>query len=169
MLANDDGITVIDITDPLDPAYCHTLDSTALDAATYVRSYYETDSDDSPVEMDIRCHIAALEKERLVSDEALYEVWPKVFKSYGQEKSSLVQSGEASVASPLPPLADLALRQIVDQCIAEDDFEPLETLTDMPGKMESVAAALFLKKALPDSAQGVLSGVLQFELEGTEA
>ncbi|KAK7031162.1 hypothetical protein VNI00_013577 [Paramarasmius palmivorus] len=173
---NNDGITIVDITDPLNPAYCHSnYGGGILDAEDYVRRYYrkegsEDKEHESEVEKDVQCHIASLKNERVIAREALNEVWPRTFsQGEGDENTrtepSMTQVVEERASAPLPPLADLALKQVVEQCTTDDDFEPLETLADMPGKMESIAEALFSRESLPDSASAVVSRVLRYKLE----
>ncbi|KAK7030258.1 hypothetical protein VNI00_014275 [Paramarasmius palmivorus] len=164
---NDDGITIIDVTDPLDPAYCFSMhNGRILDAKRYARRYFEEGEEDEKVENDLQCHLASLEDERLLSANVLNEVWP-IFHGGEKEHEEYTSTtpGEPSTTTPFPPLADLALKQAVEHCLADDDFEPLETLVDMPGKMDAIIAALFSREMFPESAHTVLATVLQYELK----
>ncbi|KAI3620904.1 hypothetical protein WG66_006307, partial [Moniliophthora roreri] len=41
---NDDGITVIDVTDPTNPAFCHVIEDEPFTPEQYVRRYYPVPS-----------------------------------------------------------------------------------------------------------------------------
>ncbi|KAK7031161.1 hypothetical protein VNI00_013576 [Paramarasmius palmivorus] len=150
---NNDGITIVDITDPLNPAY-----------------YIIQGTKSQRFEKDIQCHITSMEHERLLTRDVLAEVWPNSF-SIDDDDENMEEPGTAQAdtehptTTSLPPLADLVLKQVIEQCITDDNFEPLELLIDMPGKIEPVATALFSPKALPDSATAVVTRVLNWKLE----
>ncbi|KIJ69415.1 hypothetical protein HYDPIDRAFT_80394, partial [Hydnomerulius pinastri MD-312] len=93
---NNDGITVLDITDPSSPAYCFAsivgLEATVAGQTTrwvnynaehYVRAYYhvpdETQMEDERVrltEEDVANTIASLDGEKIVGIATLMSVWP---------------------------------------------------------------------------------------------
>ncbi|EEB95884.1 hypothetical protein MPER_05078, partial [Moniliophthora perniciosa FA553] len=125
---NDDGITVIDITDLMNPGFCHVIEDESLTPERYVRRYYyipskesmtvlEGDSNDvkeekrrkALVEEDVLSHIASLEGVRLLSRDVLAEVWPEEFLGGKAPPEEVPEKKPTSEAATLPPLADLTI------------------------------------------------------------
>ncbi|KAI3609350.1 hypothetical protein WG66_010650 [Moniliophthora roreri] len=196
------GIAIIDITDPSDPAYCYSLDRRdicILTAERYVRIYYKDEDGESESEggsedegegegdileidddgddpegeriaQEIKAnamrHAASLKVVRLLTRDVLAEVWPEHFSGNGLpgHEELLIKQETDLHRSLLPPLADLALSQLVKQCALDDDWGPLEQLADMPGKPEVIAAALISQKDIPDSGSALLAKFLLSEV-----
>ncbi|KAL6302800.1 hypothetical protein BKA93DRAFT_917900, partial [Sparassis latifolia] len=79
---NNDGISVIDVTDPGNPAYCFALStSTPLSGEQYMRAYYPvpTQSEDPEysrqIEEIVLKIIALLDGEKMVTLDMLAEAW----------------------------------------------------------------------------------------------
>ncbi|KAK7031160.1 hypothetical protein VNI00_013575 [Paramarasmius palmivorus] len=166
---NHNGVTVIDISDPLNPAYCHSKGrGRVLDADEYIGEYRQVFIGDTVLEV-VQGYIASLKDERVITADVLSQVWPQSFYPHyphpKEEPASTTQPAEECSTTTIPPLADIALKQVIEHCISNDTFEPLETLADMPGKIESISVALFSQGPLPDSAGIIMDRVLQYELQ----
>ncbi|KAK7035561.1 hypothetical protein VNI00_011854 [Paramarasmius palmivorus] len=164
---NDDGYTFIDITNPSYPAYCFEVEGVIVDADGYIRGDCREDDEKDQRFKDAQRHIDSLKDEKLVTVNVLSRVWPQYYRVDDdcEEPAMRDQSlTESLTTTALPTLADLALRQVVQHCVDDDNFEPLEALTDMPGKLELIGSHLFARKTLPGSAYAVVARVLQGEL-----
>ncbi|KAK7408783.1 hypothetical protein QQX98_009027 [Neonectria punicea] len=149
---NNDGITVLDITDPADVRYCFvnlferdddedsdSPDSpgacTPLTGREYVGGYY----DESDVMIkDNMSLIEALDKSPLVKVGALADTWP-----WGDWQLEDVTAqpeelgGQTEARNPTKSLRDLAAAKLFDRLLlsTDDDFDPslLDHVRDMPG------------------------------------
>ncbi|KAL6303865.1 hypothetical protein BKA93DRAFT_826282 [Sparassis latifolia] len=76
------GISVIDVTDPENPAYCFVTSHTPLSAEQYMRCYYAVLTEESDIERkrrtekDILKTIDLLDGENVVTLDMLAEAWP---------------------------------------------------------------------------------------------
>ncbi|KAK7025944.1 hypothetical protein VNI00_015859 [Paramarasmius palmivorus] len=157
---SDEGITIFDITDPLNPAYGHAFDDSPFvhDAEYYVRAYYgENCGGDRMTEIDVQCHLDVLKHERVLSSEVVATVWPDRFRTWESTATKESRNDEPftmTLLPQLPSLQNLVLRQVVEQS-TDDDCD--EYLGD-------IAAALS-SSSLPDPAHKALVHVLRHELE----
>ncbi|KAI3616401.1 hypothetical protein WG66_012583 [Moniliophthora roreri] len=181
---NDDGITVFDVTDPMNPAFCHIIGNEPLTPEQYVRGYYRVPSkermtvleDDSDyvkkekqrtafVEEDVLGHISSLEGVRLLSRDVLAEVWPEEFLGGKAPRAEVLEKEPMSETAALPPLADLTIGPSVDRCLLQNDWSGLEPFFEMPGKAERIKEALFSKNPFPDAGITPLTKMLPYELK----
>ncbi|KAK7025941.1 hypothetical protein VNI00_015856 [Paramarasmius palmivorus] len=79
MVTNDDGMTIIDVTDPLNPTYGYSKPDGGyiLNAKSYVRSYYRAGPANDNTEIDVRYHIDVMKNECAIKAELVAEVWPE--------------------------------------------------------------------------------------------
>ncbi|KAL6306820.1 hypothetical protein BKA93DRAFT_140786 [Sparassis latifolia] len=175
---NDDGISVIDVTDPEHPAYCFVnLDSESngpLSAEQYVRIYHAVPKSmesekDRLLEEDILAKIALLDGENMVTLEMLAEAWPDEFgNDLKKKKSALFTENDAII----PSLATMSLAPAVDHAIKLGDTSGLETMLWLPGKIATDMKALLQEKSpFPDAAVSLLVKIVRMvsQLERLES
>ncbi|KAK7440618.1 hypothetical protein VKT23_016966 [Stygiomarasmius scandens] len=183
---NNDGITVIDVTDPADPAYCFVRKhgSPPIDGKGYIGHYYDfakkCEIAKSDVEGDeknfalriVKC-VANLDDVRLLTAQALAEAWPK--DSYGTsleddggraDSGALGASGEGQVQT-VPSLTELTLAPVLELALDTNDTEELEEMVWMPGKADLMKKVLMKKNPLPGSGMSLLAKILAQELVST--
>ncbi|KAL4255764.1 hypothetical protein AB1N83_011361 [Pleurotus pulmonarius] len=170
----DDGISVIDVTDPMNPSYCHILTNRPLSAEGYIRRYYaepedesELDEGDSELEKDIAALIASLDDVKLVTTGMLAEVWPREYARSETSDEVAAPSDQPALAEDniIPQLADLVVGPAVKQSIAQGNFDELEKLVWMPEKAKLIKAALREIDPLPDAAIPLLHRVCEVEFQ----
>ncbi|KAF4458745.1 hypothetical protein FALBO_14511 [Fusarium albosuccineum] len=140
---NNDGITVIDITDTAHVRYCFmtlyddddTDGCTPLTGQQYVRRYYP---DSHSMVVNNRSTIEELDETPLVQVEALAETWPwgewKIDDMTEQAEKELDSQSEAR--NPTKSLRDLAATKLFSRLLqsTDDDFDPsvLREVQDLP-------------------------------------
>ncbi|KAJ6599201.1 hypothetical protein DFH09DRAFT_28564 [Mycena vulgaris] len=175
---NNDGISVIDITDPANPSYCFVsvwgLEASGkvqnrvpLSAEQYARAYYPVPTDAEKAENgvketeeDVQQKIESLRDERIMTLDVLAEAWPTEYKS----STSTSAEDPAPSSNPIPSLADLALKPAVEHGIKTDGTEELEGLVWLPGKAKLIKSALQGQDPFPDSGMALLVKVIQHEV-----
>ncbi|ESK85394.1 hypothetical protein Moror_5923 [Moniliophthora roreri MCA 2997] len=162
---NDDGITVIDVTDPTNPAFCHVIEDEPFTPEQYVRRYYPVPSKE---------RMTVLEDDpdegiRLLSRDVLAEVWPEEFPGGKTLQEEVLVEEPTPRAAALPPLADLTIGPSVDQCLLQNDWSGLEPFFEMPDKAERIKEALFFKDPFPDAGITPLTKMLPHELKKNNA
>ncbi|KAF7352889.1 hypothetical protein MVEN_01256200 [Mycena venus] len=181
---NNDGITVIDITDPTNPSYCFVSifgleaggavkDRVPLTAEQYCRAYYPVPKDSEKdqegvkeTEEDVQKKIDALRDERLMKLDVLVEAWPREYKSsVPTEPAEDATTDTPGVASnPVPSLADLSLKPAIEHGLETGETEGLEDLVWHPGKADLMWPILRNQKPFPDSGMSLLTKVVQHEV-----
>ncbi|KAG6890184.1 hypothetical protein C0995_010889 [Termitomyces sp. Mi166 len=162
---NNDGITVIDITDPRNPAYCFVFlgQMIPLTANDYIRNYYQLPKSGKLKDSGemILSVIAALEGERLVTLQMLVEAWPEEYKeSLGKQindQSTEPELGPIAPDSLVPLLSDLALKPTVEHALETGDTKDIEQLVWLPGKAEAIIGILKAHEPFPDSGVSLLA------------
>ncbi|PBK59564.1 hypothetical protein ARMSODRAFT_966802 [Armillaria solidipes] len=163
---NNEGIAVIDVTNPSKPVYCFVKleESRILSAAQYAREYYANTDDNEPKAL-IRDAINALDGIDMVSLDMLAEVWPTEYEAPGTSEPPI--SGDSSSCSipesPVPSLFDLALGAAVEQGLATGDSSGLESVVWMPEKGSMIKAALLKQNPFPDTGLSLLAQVIAQE------
>ncbi|KAJ6539242.1 hypothetical protein B0H19DRAFT_960316 [Mycena capillaripes] len=183
---NNDGITVFDITDPMNPSYCFVsifgLESAAsipLTAEQYCRAYYPVPTEQEKqregakeAEEDVKEKIASLCNERLMKLDVLVETWPREYALKTAFKAPTDDGTEAaSLASPpisIPSLADLSLKPAVEYGIQTGETEELEALVWHPGKADGMKPILQRQNPFPDSGMSLLAKVIEHETGSTK-
>ncbi|KAK0242739.1 hypothetical protein EDD85DRAFT_300916 [Armillaria nabsnona] len=169
---NNDGITVIDVSDPLKPAYCFVSvngleaagdvpDMTPLSAEQYVRAYYP--KEDGPKDASVQKVIGALADESLVTLRMLAQAWPGEYKD-NSESNDVDESQEphntAAASDLVPSLVDLTLGTALEQGISAGDTAHLENLVWQPGKAPLINAVLQKQDPFPDAGVSLLTQVV---------
>ncbi|GBE84895.1 hypothetical protein SCP_0700750 [Sparassis crispa] len=168
---NNDGISVIDVTDPGNPAYCFALStSTPLSGEQYMRAYYPvpTQSEDPEysrqIEEIVLKIIALLDGEKMVTLDMLAEAWPDEYQSEAIERptgditDSTSTSTEPAEEAPIPSLAALTFPQAFDYALEKGDT--IENILWLPGKLADTKSLLIAKSPFPDNAVQLLVKVL---------
>ncbi|KAJ7781350.1 hypothetical protein B0H16DRAFT_617226 [Mycena metata] len=179
---NNDGITVFDITDPTNPAYCFVCVGglegevavggwTPLTAEQYVRAYYPVPNEKQKeregvkeTEEDVQKRIDALSGERLMTLDMLAEAWPH---EYSAAPNPTKDTAASNSSTAVPSLADLTLRPAVEHAIKVGETEELEGLVWMPGKADHMKSVLRSQVSFPDSGLSLLAKVLEHEAGST--
>lgn len=186
---NNDGISVIDVTDPSNLAYCYVsvigLEAAEdgapgmvpLSASDYLRAYYRIPSAKDMKNVSVRLTeedvirtIELLDGERLVTLEMLAEAWPSEY-----EKSLGVTSAKPSAGEPgadrvdIPSLADLAIKPAVEHSLQVGDTNDIEQLLWMPGKTAQIKNSLRGQNPFPNSGISLLVKVLEYESKASGA
>ncbi|KAH7924944.1 hypothetical protein BV22DRAFT_1065925 [Leucogyrophana mollusca] len=168
---NNDGITVLDITDPTSPAYCFaSVCGPPVSAEEYVSRYYPVPS---PEELEDKRFkeeedmllkvIADLDGEKMVDFSTLIATWPSDYRKAKPNPLSVTENPEVLdvAASPDPStellsLADLSLNSAVLHAIATGETADLEDLLWLPGKADQVRVVLKKETPFPDTALSLL-------------
>jgi len=169
-LDNNDGITVIDVTNPEQSAYCFVsvngLSNTDLDpflpltAADYVRAYYPIPGPTEMISEQVRLReedvldaISSSDGEPLMTLEMLAEAWPQKYEGFlpvGKEDRPVKEDGNACTS--IPTLFELSLKPALDRALERDETQELEDLVWMLGKAIAIVADLQTRESLPNSA-----------------
>ncbi|THU76843.1 hypothetical protein K435DRAFT_974256 [Dendrothele bispora CBS 962.96] len=165
---NDEGITIIDVTDPSDPAYCFVPEIYKSDAGPVdVRGYVAKHDEERSIAACADKFVSNFEGVRVLTSDVLVEAWPDEYKS-GNPRPEIDTTMSAEPQSQtVPSLVDLALSPAVDHALASDDIEQLEYLLMIPGKADLVKKFLMTKNPLPDSGTALLTDIITQEFEST--
>lgn len=176
---NNDGITIIDVTNPDDPVYGFYSGETPEpeNAEKYIRHYYavpgrqqepDTDSDsDSDTDTSaarakagkryeklILKAIGDLQDAHVLDPSAVQKVWlsEEAGGSYANDSNAGVKTGAG-----VPPPVDISLHKSIEQAIVKSqDTSALEDLHLLPEKMGIVDDALRALSPFPDAAVPLL-------------
>ncbi|KAK7440623.1 hypothetical protein VKT23_016971 [Stygiomarasmius scandens] len=168
---NNDGITVIDVTDPSDPGYCFVYSSgePPVDARGYICHYTE---ETSPTVHE--SEIADLDHIRLLTAQELAEVWPNEYLVFATPGSGEAETSTEDVAPELenhcqtvPSLVDLAFAPALEHALATDDTEQFEETLWMPGKADLTKRVLMTQNPLCNCGMRLLIKLLTKELRST--
>lgn len=191
---NNDGITVIDITEPTKPTYCFVsvegLEASddavptyvPLSAEQYVRAYYpaprinmteKQDVEEAEEDAEQRLYAQRSEedvKEKIdaLRNEPVMSLYVLAEAWPAEYKSSDAFPAEdlapASTPNVFPSLADLSLKPAVEYAIQTDDTTELEELIWMPGKANLIKSALRDQDPFPDSGLSLLTRIVQHDV-----
>ncbi|KAJ7146270.1 hypothetical protein C8R44DRAFT_656478 [Mycena epipterygia] len=160
---NNDGITVIDITDPTNPSYClvRTFRLSGQELEVTVEQRVPLTAEQYAAAYSVpahNIHVQSLRDERLMTLDVLAEAWPT-------EYTSMTTTSAVEDAAPvfLPSLADLALKPAVEHSLQTGETEELEGLVWHPGKAKHMLSILQCQHLFPDSGLSLLAKVLQHE------
>lgn len=157
---NDDGISIIDVTNPQNPSYCFIRKPRAplLDAHGYFP--------DNP------SVVATFKGVALLTEGPLSEAWPWSSESFAEEPAHCASTDVAPSASEwrtIPTLADLTFDSALDQAIASNDTHAVDMLLSDSTKARRVRAYLRRQRPFPSSAIGLLTACLREDLEELDA
>ncbi|KZT12653.1 uncharacterized protein LAESUDRAFT_709867 [Laetiporus sulphureus 93-53] len=142
---NNDGISIIDVTDPGRPAYCFMMDDRLLSASGYLHLYRG-----DPVFN--RRYIDALNGVEMISVEMLAEAWPKVFRYDGLTEGHPLQADTGDSSSTVAPLTDIALKPALMRFIELEDVDALDQFLWLPGKADQMKSLIRELKPIPATA-----------------
>ncbi|TFY61032.1 hypothetical protein EVJ58_g4766 [Rhodofomes roseus] len=159
---NNDGITVIDVTDPGSPAYCFMSGEGSMRPIT-ARGYmlYYDDIGDVPAHT-----LRAFDCIPLVTQDIIDEAWPPQDKLEGAETGPSTDGDNFprdTANSLISSLAELSLGLALDQAISIGDTSDIERLLLQPQKVDLVRSHLQRHKPFPNSALSLLEAVLADE------
>lgn len=165
---DDDGISVIDLTDPFHPTYCFVsvqgLPTSLqppllhpLSAAQYLRAYFPSPAGLVNIEAEIRPVLPIIRSYKILDRQALFEAWQA---EYGSEIFRL----SIDIAGPSPQhiasLADMAIAPAMEHAVQTDDFSGIAEALIMPGRAKVVRHLLKSMQAIPNSAIPVVLQLL---------
>ncbi|KII92947.1 hypothetical protein PLICRDRAFT_172971 [Plicaturopsis crispa FD-325 SS-3] len=171
---NDEGITILDVTDLARPAYCHISHNgcTPETADDYVRGQYprpsatEMQNDNTrATEESILSIVASLAGEELVQLSSLAEAWPYEYGVTDGQQPTPAQAEEIIGRAHVPSLADLVVRPAVEHALQVGGIAELEHVLQIPGKHLLVEDFLRKQASFTDSAIALLVRVLVEEAE----
>ncbi|OCH95882.1 hypothetical protein OBBRIDRAFT_443128 [Obba rivulosa] len=177
---NNDGISVVDVTDPNNPAFGFLLSKSAiLTPAGYLRKYEKIPSDEElkhewdqlrrQYDLD---PIAALRDERMITMQMLAEAWPHEYTE--TMRASNADTIQVSVEQTLeekpckvPSLAHMALEQALVYALQCGDTTALEKFVWLPDRSNILLSLLRKQSPFPDSAITLLSKIIRELRTGT--
>lgn len=190
---NNDGISVIDVTDPEIPSYCFVsvLGIEAdpvpyrvpLSAEEYVRAYYpkyvppvkaeaeETEEMTTQhrhslaVEEDLQVTIAKLKDVKLVEPWMLAEAWSAEYKEVSGNTEKAPEAVMEPVKSEIPSLVDLTIPLLAAHAIPSGETADIEAMVWMPDKRSAIKAVLRQLSPFPEGGMSLLKKVIGQELE----
>ncbi|THG98610.1 hypothetical protein EW026_g3611 [Hermanssonia centrifuga] len=180
---NNDGISIIDVTDLENPAYCFATEAEPLTATEYLSGYYSIpgelnngniDVDEDNVEprsdendKKVRAAIGILDGVRLIDLSALHEAWPTEYRPVNTESTAPAEPSDAgNPPVTIPSLVNFSLPQAILQTIEGGDTTIIEQLLWLPGKRKDVRDVLQAQKPYPDEGLPLLAKTLK-ELSDT--
>ncbi|KAF5338855.1 hypothetical protein D9758_015579 [Tetrapyrgos nigripes] len=176
---NNDGITIIDVTDPADPAYCFVSSpgSGPIDMKGYAGCYYDLkEEDDSlePVEDYVLEAVRALEGVRVITSGMLAEAWPREYKANAGVTKATSSNSTGNAASELqaevdlvPSLVELSISPAVERSLSTEDTSELEEMVWQPGKSELIKKVLMATNPFPDNGISLLVKILEHEFNSS--
>jgi len=193
---NNDGISVIDVTDPTEPSYCFVSVSgleagespavperIPLSAEQYARAYYPPPATaksnqtveeatehrgNLAVEEDVQATIAMLKDIKLVNLAMLAEAWPAEYDPNGKvEKVADIIT--EPVTSGVPSLVDLTMPPAVAHAVQAGETAGIEAMVWMPDKASAIKAALRQLSPFPNAGLELLRKVVEKEIERPHA
>ena len=168
-LDGNDGITVIDVTNLEQPAYCFVSGARAgpLSAADYARLYYPIPEPEQMkkegvrlIEEDVFHAISWLDGEPPVTLEMLAEAWSREYEGLlvGKEDHPIKEDENTGIS--IPALSELSLKLALDRALERDETQELEDPVRMPGKAAIIVADFETRESLPNSALSLLAKAL---------
>ena len=184
MLDNNDGITVIDVTDPESPAYCFVAllrglecDDrsnvpvlTPLSATQYVRAYYPKHKDDSELpddsedlEKSVLDALRPFESVRMVTVDMLAEAWPGEFKSDEPNFAGLsIEPKESTIH--MPSLVDMTFVPALNYALQTGETDCLDQFLWLPGNLPKIKETLRAHNPLTAIDLALLSKAIAVEV-----
>ncbi|KAH9921523.1 uncharacterized protein BXZ73DRAFT_104409 [Epithele typhae] len=149
---NDDGITIIDVTDPQTPEFCLITDSTLLDAHAYICRYYEDIP--KPTEDTIDHDGPGPGSDDMFD-------WP-TYERHGRMYASTTLRPGKSSRHPVPTrILTLPASLIARQAVETGCLDDLVQLSRLPEGALQVRSAIGGFMHYPDNAMDLLEEVLR--------
>ena len=158
MLDKNDGITVIDVTDPESPAYCFvSVDGlecedgsniplmTPLSATQYLRGYYPEAKDDpnheaSRLEQSVLDTLRPYESVRMITIDMLTDAWPGEY-SNGPNSAELSIEPKDTIHMP-PSLVDMTFVPALNSALKTGEIDSLDPFMWLPGNLSKIKDVL---------------------------
>jgi hypothetical protein len=168
---NNDGISIIDITNPTSPAYCFVFlgERIPLSAEDYVRKYFPepdpsevsemTDEDIRFTEESVLETIAMLKGQTVMTWDMLVEAWPAEYEPSAQKALQLGKASSnptAPTTTAIPTLAVLSFGPAIKNALLNGDTTDIEGLIWMPGKEDVIKRVLQEQSPFPDAGLNLL-------------
>ena len=196
MLDNNDGITIIDVTDPESPAYCFVSidglecedtsnipEMTPLSATQYLRGYYpkaKMDDSETPdhgeimLEQSILDTLRPFESVRMITIDMLTEAWPGEYTSDEQNSAGLSiepkESSATSVRVHMPPsLVDMTFVPALNYALQTGETDRLDPFMWLPGNLSKIKETLRAHNPLSAIDLALLSKVIAIEVTQTKS
>jgi hypothetical protein len=176
---NNDGITIIDVTDPKNPSYCffasaYDAGAPLLSATGYVRGYYpEPTHEDYSLadegglgsqEESVLSTVHPFKSVPLITMQTLAEAWPAEYKATAPAEE-LARNDEQPQG--LPTLSDLALGPALEQVLLTGDIDEFELIIAIPDKTAKMKELLRSRQhSIPDSGIPLLEKLFESEIYG---
>ncbi|TFK47721.1 hypothetical protein OE88DRAFT_1685546 [Heliocybe sulcata] len=145
-VSNTDGISIVDVTDPSNPAYCFVSQLRPLSAGEYIH-----------MDAELEASLAALQAYEVVDRQALFESWPTEYGSeIFRQSIDILRAPDRKMLS----LADLAIGPAMEYALQEDDFSGIVEALIMPGRVNIVRDYFNCMRPIPDSAIYLLHEVV---------
>ena len=190
MLDNNDGITIIDVTDPESPAYCfvsiHGLECedrsniptmTPLSATQYLRGYYpkvKMDDSETPDQKKIEFEESVLdtlrpfESVRMITIDMLSEAWPGEYKSGKPNPAQLsIDPKESSAATSVhtpPSLVEMTFVPALNYALQTGETDRLDPFLWLPENLSKIKETLLAHNPLSANDLALLSKVIAVEV-----
>ncbi|KAF8968231.1 hypothetical protein BDZ97DRAFT_1655263 [Flammula alnicola] len=178
---NNDGITVIDVTDPDSFLFLDDCERETpvpimapISAEQYVRAYYSAPNDPNDsdaegnipaVELDVLSTIRPFESIPTIPMQKISEAWPTEYGIRQHSSEPLQDESFAEVAIGLPSLVDLTFGPAVELGLRSNEREKLELLLSLPEKSGRTKEILRSQCPLSETGIYLLSKILAFDLE----
>ncbi|KAI0043329.1 hypothetical protein FA95DRAFT_1563456, partial [Auriscalpium vulgare] len=170
---NEEGITIIDVTDPTAPRYCfNTIYGPPLSALQYVRGYYAV-SDDAlagkvkleRAPQDTIELITAMKAIPMITSEMLHEAWPSDYEHTVTTDAAKAEREEPPVE--LPSMRAMTLRVAIAHTLdsEEGDTSGLEDWMWQPEMLTFARAALRERNPFPNTGVPLLKAIVARGLE----
>ncbi|KAJ8472358.1 hypothetical protein ONZ45_g16679 [Pleurotus djamor] len=134
---NDNGITVIDVSDPSNPAYCHVIrDSGIVSGEQYIKIHYPEplDNFEESDKVYLSQSMNSLRGVRLLTRYILSEVWPfEYLKSRPTPPSQVVAGINQKLSSVLYKITRRSFNIELTTTAVKEDFEPIFALLGCRG------------------------------------
>ena len=187
MLDNNDGITIIDVTDPESPAYCfvsiYGLECedrlnipllTPLSATQYLHGYYPevkmhnsetTDDEEIVSEQSVLNTLRPFESVRMITLDMLSEVWPG---EYISDEPNPADPNESSVTTSIhmpPSLVDMTFVPAINYALQTGETDRLDPFMWLPGNLSKIKETLRAHNPLSENDLALLSKVIAVEVK----
>ncbi|KAF5338848.1 hypothetical protein D9758_015572 [Tetrapyrgos nigripes] len=172
---NNDGITIIDVTDPADPAYCFVFSPRdgPIDMKGYVGGYYDLKES---VKDQVLQAVQALEDVRVITSSMLAEAWPREYEADAGVTEATSSNSTANATpkhqaevDPVPSLIELSISPAIERSLFTDNTSELEEMVWQPGKAELIKKALMAKNPFPYNGVSLLVKILKHEFSSSDS
>ncbi|KAL1746544.1 hypothetical protein HDZ31DRAFT_62099 [Schizophyllum fasciatum] len=161
---NNDGLTIIDVTNPYSMKYCflpgcetNTRDEGILTAQQYLYAYYDVELEDPKFRVSLEDVLKASKGLGLVSGSALSEAWPSTFKIGSTTDEEPEESGDKSV----PSLMSLTVGPAVKQAVETGSMDGLPVLLQADKLALVIEALRLIEAPFPDSGMPLVARVVE--------